>query len=107
MDPKFDFHNLLVAPGVTPNKGNNPGIAMFEVSDDGVPSNLSYEFMDLVPQLGKSSITYDDCEFLSLSMSEYGVTSLTASALSEFRKALEDDKDMALEYLTRKMGYNS
>ena len=40
-------------------------------------------------------------------MSEYGVTSLTASALSEFRKALEDDKDMALEYLTRKMGYNS
>lgn len=40
-------------------------------------------------------------------MSDYGVTSLTATALSEFRKALEDDKDMALEYLTRKMGYNA
>ena len=46
---KFDFHNLFVAPGVTPNKGNNPGVAMFEVSSDGIPANLKFEFMDLVP----------------------------------------------------------
>ena len=31
-DVKFDFRNMLVAPGVTPNKGQNPGVAMFEVS---------------------------------------------------------------------------
>ena len=48
-DVKFDFHNLLVAPGITPNKGNNPGVACFDVSDDGVPSNLRFEFIDLVP----------------------------------------------------------
>ena len=46
-DVKFDFHNLFIAPGVTPNKGSQPGIAMFEVSTDGVPSNLKFEFMDL------------------------------------------------------------
>ena len=40
-------------------------------------------------------------------MSEYGVTSISAEALSTFRKALEDDKDMALEYLVRKMGFDS
>ena len=40
-------------------------------------------------------------------MSDYGVTSLTAPALAEFRKALEDDKDMTLEYLTRKMGFDA
>ena len=40
-------------------------------------------------------------------MSDYGVTSLTASALAEFRKQLEGDQDMALEYLTRKMGFNA
>ena len=80
---------------------------MFEVSSEGVPSNLQFEFINLVPQLGKSSVTYDDLEFQSLSMIDFGVTSLTASALSEFRKQLEDDQDMALEYLTRKMGFNS
>lgn len=35
------------------------------------------------------------------------MTAITASALSDFRKELEDDKDIALEYLTRKMGFNS
>ena len=35
------------------------------------------------------------------------MTSLTASALSDFRKALEADKDMTLEYLVRKMGFNA
>ena len=37
---KFDFHNLFLAPGITPEKGNNPGVTMFEVSDSGSPSNL-------------------------------------------------------------------
>ena len=40
-------------------------------------------------------------------MSDYGVTELTASALSDFRKRLEDDDSMALEYLTRKMGFDA
>ena len=48
-DTKFDFHNLFVAPGVTPNKGNNPGVAMFEVTEDGLPQNMQLEFIDLVP----------------------------------------------------------
>jgi hypothetical protein len=106
-DVKFDFHNLFVAPGVSANKGNNPGVALFEVSADIVPTNLQFEFLDLVPQVGQSSVSYSDLKFLSLKMSEYGVTSLTPEALSEFRKALEADKDMTLEYLTRKMGFDA
>lgn len=39
-------------------------------------------------------------------MSEYGVPEITAQALSDFRKAMEADKDMTLEYLVRKMGFN-
>jgi len=34
------------------------------------------------------------------------VTSVSAESLSEFRKALEGDKDMTLEYLVRKMGFD-
>ena len=66
---KFDFHNMLIAPGVTPNKGQNPGVAMFEVSSDGVPSNLTFEFMNLVPTIGKSApLSYSELNFLSLAM---------------------------------------
>lgn len=48
-DVHFDFHNMFIAPGITPNKGNNPGIAMFKVSTEGVPYDLQFEFLDLVP----------------------------------------------------------
>ena len=40
-------------------------------------------------------------------MSDYGVTDITASALSDFRNRLEDDDGMALEYLVRKMGFDA
>lgn len=46
-ESKFDFHNYFVAPGITPEKGNNPGVAMLEFTEDGVPSNLQMEFINL------------------------------------------------------------
>ena len=106
-DVKFDYHNLIVAPGITPIKGNNPGVGMFEISSDGVPSNLNFEFIDLVPTMGKSTVPYSDLKFLSLPMRDYGVTSITASAISDFRRELANDKDLTLFYLTRKMGYDA
>ena len=48
-DQKFDFHNMFIAPGVTPNKGQNPGVAMFEITSDNIPVNLQMEFIDIVP----------------------------------------------------------
>ena len=39
-------------------------------------------------------------------MAEYGLKEITASALSDFRKVLEDDKDLTLNYLTRKLGFD-
>ena len=51
----FDFHNILVAPSVTPNKNNNPGIAIFEV-DNGTAHSLKYEFLDLNPTFGSATV---------------------------------------------------
>ena len=48
-EQKFDFHNMFIAPGVTPNKGQNPGVAMFEITSDNIPVNLQMEFIDIVP----------------------------------------------------------
>jgi hypothetical protein len=36
-DVEFNFHNLLVSPGVTPRDGSNPGVTTFEITEDLVP----------------------------------------------------------------------
>ena len=38
-DPEqpFNFHNLLIAPSVTPWYKNNPGVSVFELTDSFVP----------------------------------------------------------------------
>jgi hypothetical protein len=81
---KFDFHNLLVTPGVTPNKGQNPGIAMFEV-DNGVAHNLKFEFLDLGKTYGSktipSNLTFHSLDFAA----RYGVTNIDANSLVTFR----------------------
>jgi hypothetical protein len=106
---QFDFHNILIAPGVTPNKLQNPGVAMFEVTPEGVPTNLKYEFIDMMDFGDQESISYDDLKFLSLDFAnDLGVTDLTAKDLATFRKTLEDEDnfDWALTYLVRQMGFD-
>ncbi len=44
---KFNFHNMFVAPGVTPWDSSNPGVSMFEVTDSGVATGLKMEFLNL------------------------------------------------------------
>lgn len=104
---KFDFHNMFVAPGVTPYDGSNPGVSMFEVSDAGVPSGLKIEYLNLQATIGKSSVSYSDLEFLTFDLaSDYNVTSLDATSLATFRKALEADETYTLNYLVKKLGFN-
>ena len=57
---KFDFHNMFIAPGVTPWDNSNPGVSMFEVTDDGLPKSLRFEFLNLQDTIGKSSVNYED-----------------------------------------------
>jgi len=68
-DVKYDFHNMFVSPGMSPYKNQNPGVAMFEVSDLGLPFGLKMEFLDLNPTLGMSSIpAYSDLTFRSFDL---------------------------------------
>lgn len=103
---KFDFHNMLVAPSVTMNKGNNPGIAMFEVDYLGNPGQLKYEFLDLGLTYGSKTIP-TDLTFYSLDFDAmYSVSEITPVGLADWRKRLEADNDMTLDYLVRKVGFN-
>ena len=89
---KFDFHNVFIAPGVTPEKGQNPGVAMFEISETGVPSNLRIEFIDMESFEGQSSLSYADLKFNSFDLAkDYGFSDLSADGLTVLRKYLQDD----------------
>jgi hypothetical protein len=103
---KYDFHNMLVAPAVTINKGNNPGIAMFEVDASGTPGKLKYEFLDLGLTYGSKTIP-KDLTFYTLDFDAmYGVSEISPVSLADWRKRLEADNDMTLDYLVRKVGFN-
>jgi len=77
---KFDFHNLFVAPGITPNKEQQPGFAVFEVNN-GVPENLSMTFLDITKFIGTvSSVpSYKNLKWLHTDFaSDYGLKKLDA-----------------------------
>lgn len=102
---KFYFHNILVAPGVTPNKGQNPGISSFEVIN-GTPTNLKQEFLDLNPTFGHSSVPSSLTWFSLDYASRYGLTDFDSESLSNHRKNLEADLDLARDYMVRTLGFN-
>ena len=103
---------MLVAPGVNSKKGQNPGVAYFEVDSDFTPRNLKMEFLNLEPTLGmKSMPAYEQLEFFSVDFNDYsseGLTDLSAHAMNEFRKYLElsDNKEYTLNYLVKKLGFD-
>lgn len=104
---KFDFHNLLVAPGVTPYDNSNPGVAKFEITEDLVPTALEMEFLGLEATFGFDSVAYDDIEWWHVNWSTmWGISDITPTEISEFRKRLEADQDYALNYLVSKLGFN-
>ena len=46
VSPKVFYHSLIVAPGVTPIDGQNPGIATFEIDTDTMKAkNLVFQFI--------------------------------------------------------------
>lgn len=84
---KFDFHNLLVSPGVTPYDGSNPGVSTFELGDDFVPRNLRMQFLNLDDTIGQTSVSYDSLTWNPLDFSaDWGLAQLDAASLANFRK---------------------
>lgn len=104
---KIDFHNIFVAPGVTPYDNSNPGVSMFEITDTGLPKSLKIEFLNIQATIGKASVNYSDLEFLSVDFAtDFNIDTLDATSLSTFRKTLEADESYTLDYLITKLGFN-
>jgi len=84
----------LIAPGITANKGQNPGVANFQIDDNLVPTNLKMEFLNLEPTFGIQNITYEMLEFFSVDFDkDFGLKNLDPASLVTFRKTLEASGD--------------
>ena len=70
IEPQFYFHNMIVAPGVTPYDFTNPGVGKFEITSELVPQNLQLEFLNLQATIDQSVVEFYKLDFPS----EYGVT---------------------------------
>lgn len=54
---KFFYHNILISPGITPIKKQNPGFATFDLDlSTMTPKNLKMTFLDLDKTFGMKSI---------------------------------------------------
>lgn len=103
---KFDFHNVLLTPGMTSNKGQQPGVAYFEIGDDNIPRHLQAQFLNLYSTFDNPMPAYEDLEFRSLNLVDYGVDAFDASSLATFRNELELDQEFALRYIVEKLGFD-
>ena len=75
------FHNLFIAPSITPWYENNPGVTSFEIDDDTlVPSKLRSTFLNLRPTIDQDDQTpFEQLEFRELDYEEaFGITDMTA-----------------------------
>ena len=107
------YHNIFIAPGITPWYNNNPAVSSLEVRKDDdsgtlIPHNLRTTFLNLEPTLGKDEpLSYDELEFRELSFEEtYGVKDLTAKSIIDLARRLADDEALHKDYLVRKLGFD-
>ena len=105
----FYYHNMLVSPGVTPIDSQNPGVATFEIDQTTLaPQNLQITFLSLDKTFGWTSIPSDITliPFRQVSFSQFGMYTLTAEALKDFKDKLTADNFLTLQFLAAKIGFN-
>lgn len=109
-DEDFLFHNIVIAPSMTPWYSNNPGTGMFQIRDtDLIPFGLKHSFLNLRPTLGQEAPTpFDKLEFRHLDFEkEFGLTELTPSGFDILRKKLQADNVLREHYMMRVLGFLS
>ena len=107
---KYFFHNTLISPGITPINGQNPGYATFTVdSTTLVPENWQLHFLSLERTYGWDTLPADLSKypFRDVSLSQFGVHSLTAVALKDFKNTLDSDQTLLYRYLVSKIGFDA
>ena len=86
IDSNDFFHNLLVAPSITPWYKNNPGVSSLAIDNNLLPCKLRTTFLNLRPTIGKEEVTaFEDLEFRELDFErQWSIKDLTAESIWDF-----------------------
>ena len=106
---KYYYHNMLVSPGITPIDGQNPGFATFTVDPTTLnPEDWQLRFLQLEKTYGWDKLPTDLSlyPFRDFSPAPYGLFSLRAEAIKDFKNALDADQNLLYRYLVAKIGYD-
>ena len=100
------YHNIFIAPSITPWYSNNPGVTSLELSAELVPQDLRSTFLNLNATIGQEeSLPYDQLEFRALSYEEqWGIDELTSHEIYRLAKRLDANDDLHIDYIVRKIG---
>ncbi|CDW83200.1 UNKNOWN [Stylonychia lemnae] len=106
----FNFHNIVIAPGVTSASAQNPGYALFTVEDQDHISarNLTMVFLPIQKTYNWTSIPQDLSQwpFRTLNFNSFGLHDLSADSFHELRHRLQKDNKLLLNYLALKTGFD-
>ena len=97
-----------MSPGITPISGANPGFATFTVDDNTLAAeNWQLHFLALDRTYGWDTLPADLSlyPFRDVSMSQFGLFSLSPVALKDFKNTLQKDQSLLYRYLVAKIGY--
>ena len=89
------YHNLFVAPSITPWYKNNPGVTSFEITDDTlIPQKLRTTFLNLRKTLGKETVTpFEELEFRELDYeASFGIKDMTAASIWNLAMRMSNDE---------------
>lgn len=69
------YHNMIVSPGISSLKNQNPGYAVFDIDSSFIPSNLRMTYLDIEKtyDISKSLIKSATLPFRSVMLSDYGL----------------------------------
>lgn len=100
------FHNMFIAPSITPWYKNNPGVTSFEITEDLIPQGLRSTFLNLSGSFGHDDpLPADQLEFRHLDFEEhFGIKKMTPDEIWALAMRLIKDRNVHEDYLIRKMG---
>ena len=100
---------MIVSPAVSPINGQNPGFGVFTIDQASLtPENWQLTFLVLDRTYGWDKLPSDIAlfPFRQVSISQFGLFSLSAIALKDFKNTLEADQTLLYRYLVAKIGYD-
>eukprot|EP00347_Sterkiella_histriomuscorum_P018186 403346462 len=105
----YNFHNLLIAPGVTSATAQNPGYTTFTLDNEQTAvKDLQMTFLPIEKTYNNSYVVsdLDSWPWRHLEFKSLGINEITADSIDSLKNRIIEDEAFLWKYLTLKIGYD-